>query len=359
MNTKLNILALDNNTGSRFYRLIPQLKYMAAQGHKVQMIAHNDEQFDAKVRWADVIIMQMVFSPETVADLKALGKKVIFECDDLIHTVPKSHYNYSDVKGWKKFQWYWRIFKTLRQCDGFISTNKNLDRVYGWFAKRSLVFPNYSELEHWFKEPKKNLKQDKIRLLWAGSTSHVGDLNWAKPILSTIMAKYPQVQFVYIGMGGVPTSDLYAQFIYGEDFFSYLPKERRESVLPVFPNIWPYILASLQADIAIAPLEKNYFNSFKSQCKYLEYGINGIPGVYSKWHYTDVKDGITGFVADTQEEWIEKLSILIEDVKMRESMSVKAREDVVNNHSVSNFLHNWQDFVESICNESSKTKKSS
>lgn len=344
----MKLLAIDNNTGSRFYRLIPMLKYMERMGHQVDMIAHNDPQFDARVAWSDVVVLQMVFAPETVQDIKAMGKKVIFECDDLIHTVPKTHYNYEDTRGFGKFKWYWRIFKTLRQCDGFISTNKYLNRVYGWMAKDSLIFPNYSDLSHWMKEPKKNLNPDKIRLLWAGSTSHVGDLLWARPILETIIKKYPQVQFVYIGMGGASTDDLYAQFIYGEDFFSYLPQDRRESILPVFPHVWPYILSSLQADIAIAPLEKNYFNKFKSQCKYLEYSLSGIPGVYSAWHYKDVKDGVTGFVANTVDEWIAKLSTLIEGGILRAEMSKAAREDVINNHDITKHLSMWQKFVEDI-----------
>lgn len=344
----MKILAIDNNTGSRFYRLIPQLKWMAKQGHEVEMIAHNAENFDQMIHWADVVIFQMVFSLETVQDVKRLGKKIIFECDDLIHTVPKTHYSYVETKGWRRLKWYWDIYRVFRLCDGLISTNKVLNRAYGWMAKKSMIFENYSDLEHWMKEPKKNLDKNKIRLLWAGSISHVGDLNWARPILVTIMRKYPQVQFVYIGMGGARSKDLYAQFIYGEDFFDDLPEHRRESILPVYPNVWPYILASLQADIAIAPLEKNYFNSAKSQCKYLEYALNGIPGVYSKWFYTDVKDGVTGLLADSREEWIEKLSLLIENDILRENISISAREEVVNNYDITKYLSNWQKFVEGI-----------
>lgn len=344
----MKILAIDNNTGARFYRLIPQLKWMAEHGHEVDMIAHSDKDFIKKIHWADVIIMEMVFPYQTTKEIKKLGKKVIFECDDLLHNVHKSHYNYSDYKGWRKFKMWWETYRFLRICDGFISTNKVLNRAYGWMAKKSLIFPNYSDLSHWLKEPKKNLDPKKIRLLWAGSTSHVGDLNWARPILRAILNKYPQVQFVYIGMGGATTKDLYTQFIYGEDFFEELDSHRRESILPVHPEVWPYILSSLQADIAIAPLEKNYFNSAKSQCKYLEYGLNGIPAVYSKWFYTDVKDGETGFLADSKDEWIEKLSWLIEDGILRETIGKNAREDVINNHDITSFLQNWQSFVELI-----------
>ncbi|MBX4215417.1 glycosyltransferase, partial [Candidatus Parcubacteria bacterium] len=188
-----------------------------------------------------------------------------------------------------------------------------------------------------------------------------------KPMMATIIEKYPQVQFIYIGHGGVPTDDLYAKFIYGDDLFEEIPKERRESMLPAMPGVWPYILASLQADIAIAPLEKNYFNSFKTQCKYLEYAVNGLPGVYSKWFYTDVEGGLvlipnippvvyggtTGLVADTPEEWIDALSILIENATLRRTIGEKAREAVIEDYDFARHAPRWQGFVESVGHESS------
>lgn len=344
----MKILAIHNNSGSRFYRLVPQLKWMQKQGHKVCLESHDVQHLFQMVEWADVVIVEMIFSEEIMKGIKALGKKLIFECDDLIHTVPDTHYSYEETKGWRKIKWWWRIYKTLRHCDGFICTTPKLKRLYGWMAKKSFVFENYSSLEHWMKEPKKNLSKDRIRILWAGSTSHTGDLNWVRPIMEEILEKYPHVQFIYVGHGGVPTDDLYAKFVYGEDIFEGMSKEQREAMLPVQANVWPYILAGLQADIGIAPLENNYFNSFKSQCKYLEYGINEIPAVYSKWHYTDVKDSITGMVADSPEEWIEKLSLLIENDKMRRTIGESARKEVVEKFNINKHMTKWQGFVENF-----------
>lgn len=260
--------------------------------------------------------------------------------------MPKSHYSYEETKGLKKIKWWWNIYRVLRLCDGFITTTPVLKKVYGWIAKKSLVFPNYMELEHWLKEKKVN-KSKRIRLLFAGSVSHNGDLVWIKPVLKEILEEYPQVQFIYVGTGGIRTDDLYAKFVYGEDLFEGLP-HNRESMLPVPPEIWPYSLASLQADIAIAPLEKNYFNSAKSQCKYLEYGLNGIAGVYSKHHYSDVKDGITGLLADTPEEWKYQLKRLIESATLRDKIGANAHRDVLENWNVSDKLDTWEEFITKV-----------
>lgn len=386
----LKILVLHSNTGSRFYRVIPQLKHMQRMGHQVQLEAHNSPDLPGLMNWCDVVIFQMVFSIELVKDAKAAGKTVFFECDDLIHRTHAKHYSYEETKSvWKQLRWLWRIWQVLHRCDGLIVSNENLKRVYGWMAKRTLVFGNYMELEHWLKEPKKN-PGPRIRILWAGSTSHTGDLHWVKPIIAKILEKYPHVQFIYMGHGGVPTKDLYARFVYGEDVFEGLDPDRRESLLSAPPNVYPYILASLMADIAIAPLEKNYFNRFKTQCKYLEYAINGIPGVYSKWFYTDVKDDLsspagilseyearraiatirtgtsqnieplaTGLLADTAEEWIEALSLLIDNATLRAQIGDRAREEVIQKYNFTDHAPRWQGFVEMIAYESSHHSKPS
>lgn len=371
----MKILALHSNAGARFYRTIPQLKWMQEQGHEVRSESHDTEHLDQKIDWCDVLVLQMVFSIEWAKYAKSKGKVVIFECDDLIHRTHELHYAYKDTKSiWQRLRWWWRIARLLRTVDALIVSTEPLKRVYGWLAKRVLVFGNYVSLEHWLKEPKKNHSK-RVRLLWAGSTSHTGDLYWIKPVIAKILEKYPEVQFIYVGHGGVPTDDLYARFIYGEDVFDGLPANRRESLLAVPANIWPYILPSISADIAIAPLEKNYFNSFKSQCKYLEYGLNAIPGVYSAHHYTDVVNLVpkvigreffeerkirinygalnkaTGIVADTPDEWINALSMLIENATLRAQIGENARAEVIEKYDFRKHAHEWQGFVESLFNE--------
>lgn len=340
----MKILALHTGTGSKYYRLLPQLKYLQSKGHEVMFEPHDTKRLAERIAWCDILICQMIWSDEMVKAAKLIGKRVIFECDDLIHRVPETHYSYKETKGWRGLRWYWRIWKVLRLCDGFISTNAGLDRIYGRFAKKSLVFPNYLGLEHWLKEERKNTSEQ-VRILWAGSTSHTGDLNWVRPIMEEVLAKYPQARFIYIGHGGIPTEDLYAKFIYGDDIFEGMDTSRRESMLPVPGNVWPYVLSGLLADIAIAPLEKNYFNRFKSQCKYLEYAVNGIPGVYAKWFYTDVQDGKTGILADTKEEWVNALSRLIEDATLRAEMGRAAREAAIRDHDIRPHLGTWERFV--------------
>ena len=345
--TKLKIYAIHNGTGSRYYRLIPQLKYMESKGHEVKLVDSDDPKMEENIKWADIVILEMIFSTGIIKLCKKLNAKVVFECDDLVHTVPKTHYSYEDVKGpIKQLKMWLMIIKCLRRCDGFITPTKMLYKKYGWLSKHRLLFPNYIDISHWLKKYKRNMS-DTIRILWAGSTSHVGDLLDFKPIMKKILTKYPNVKFIYVGDGGIQTDDLQAKFIYGEDLWKGLPSNR-ENILSVSGFNWPYKLAALQADIAIAPLEKNYFNKCKSQCKYLEYSINKIPAIYSAHHYTDVQHNYTGMVANNEQEWIDSISHLIENENERKRIGENAYNDIIKNHDANDYLQQWEEFILSI-----------
>ena len=341
---KLKIYAIHNGTGSRYYRLIPQLKYMEQQGHEVKLVDSDDQQMEENIKWADVVILEMIFSTGIIDLCKKHNAKVVFECDDLIHTVPATHYAYDETKGiLNKFKMYKKVFNCVRRCDGFITPTEVLYKKYGRFSKKRLMFPNFIDLPHWLKPHKRNTS-DIIRILWAGSTSHKGDLLKFKPIMKQILEKYKNVKFIYVGDGGVKTDDLQAKFTYGDDLWEGIP-DNRENILSVSGFYWPYKLAALQADIAIAPLEKNYFNSCKSQCKYLEYSINKIPAVYSAHHYTDVLHKHSGLLADADDDWFTAISYLITHEKERRKMGENAYNDVMKNHNMSDYVHRWSEFI--------------
>lgn len=341
----MRILAITpQKTGSAFYRIYPQMKFLKKAGHNVKVIDYAHKDADELSKTADLVIYENIFSWQLVRMCKKAGTKVIIETDDLVHDVPKTHYNYKDTKGWGKYKWLLKVLAAIFFADGLIVSNELLKKQYGWVAKKCLVFPNYCDIEHWIRPYNPN-KGEKLRLLWAGSASHKHDLLFIKPIIRKILTKYKnKVKFIYIGVGGTKSKDLYARYIYGDDIFEDIPYNR-ESLIGVLPEVYPHILGSLHADIAIAPLTKDRFNHYKTPCKYLEYSINKIPAVYSKWFYKDiVKD--TGSLADDIADWINKISFLIENEKYRKKMAEKAYNNVLENHNITKYLNKWQDFIE-------------
>jgi glycosyltransferase involved in cell wall biosynthesis len=111
--------------------------------------------------------------------------------------------------------------------------------------------------------------------------------------------------------------------------------------VPDFPvwgpyiEIWPFRLESelvdLQSfDIGIMPLHDDEHARGKCAFKALEYMAVGIPCVSSRVGVINdiVQDGGNGFLASTSEEWIEKLSSLIDDEHLRASMGREGRQTV-------------------------------
>ena len=343
----MRLLTFLNKTGSRYYRLLPQLEYMAKQGHEIITREWNNKIDAREMKWADVVILEMVSGVDINDMLHKYGCKVILEYDDLVEKVPKLHPNYPNLKG-KKGRKKWRaVKKAIKSADAIITVSPELYHNYGKYTKHKLLFPNYCWINHWEKPYKPN-DSEQLRLLWAGSTSHKADLIPFKPTLKKILLNFPEIKFIYIGTGGASSSNPTTELFYGEDFFKDFP-ENREYMIGVDSAVWPFKLSTLRADIGLAPLEKNYFNKCKSLCKYLEYSINKIPAIYSRWFYKKiVKDNQTGLLADTPEEWYQAIKALIMKPDMRKRLAEAAYKDVKENYNIKSYLPEWENFVKTL-----------
>lgn len=89
-------------------------------------------------------------------------------------------------------------------------------------------------------------------------------------------------------------------------------------------------------DIGIMPLTEDKWSQGKSAAKLLQYMAMGIPVICSAVGTNSdiVKDGKNGFLARTEGEWIEKLSLLIENQALREKLGRSGRVDVEKYYSV-------------------------
>jgi glycosyltransferase involved in cell wall biosynthesis len=89
-------------------------------------------------------------------------------------------------------------------------------------------------------------------------------------------------------------------------------------------------------DIGVAPLINDEWALGKSGCKVIQYMGMGIPVVASRVGiYTEImNDGVNGFLADSDEEWIEKLSQLIENEALRQRFGSMGRKTVEERYSL-------------------------
>lgn len=149
---------------------------------------------------------------------------------------------------------------------------------------------------------------------FSGTLSHNQDFASINDALLQIMEKYPTVELVLAGP--LELENALNKFSDRIRSFPYVSREKH------FANV-------AGVDINLAPLEiENPFCAAKSELKYFEAGIVGVPTVATanQTFREAIDDGIDGFVAKDVDEWTQKLEKLILDEELRKSMGAKARE---------------------------------
>lgn len=89
-------------------------------------------------------------------------------------------------------------------------------------------------------------------------------------------------------------------------------------------------------DIGIMPLTDDPWTKGKAGYKLLQYMSMGIPPVASSVGFNKelIQDGTNGFLAGSTEEWVKKLSLLIESAALRKEMGARARATIEERYSL-------------------------
>lgn len=199
-----------------------------------------------------------------------------------------------------------------------------------------VVIPNLITAEKYI--PWKGNNKDKIVIGYAGGASHYDDLHktGVYDALVKIMHEYKNVHVVTAGMF----------------FDEYLPKARYKFIAGKEGlDNWYKIYNELNFDIAIAPLEDTDFTNCKSNIKWQEYSLMGIPTIASNNgpYKESIKHASTGYlVENTMDDWYKAFKLMIENESFRRKIGEKAKQDVINNHSIEKNWHKIKDGLEQI-----------
>jgi len=150
------------------------------------------------------------------------------------------------------------------------------------------------------------------RLGWGGGTSHSGDL---EIIANVVRELANEVDWVFFGM--CP-----------EALRPYLHEFHGVIDLAVYPAK----LASLNLDLALAPLEFHIFNDCKSNLRLLEYGACGYPVVCTD---TEAYRGYlpcTRVISNSTEEWLQAIRMHLADPDASYRMGDELRETVLRDY---------------------------
>lgn len=238
--------------------------------------------------------------------------KVVFDFDDSIWLLDTSPEN-------KKFEFLKNPDKTkinIKHAHCVIAGNSFLANYAKQFNQNTVVIPTTIDSD--FHIPKPELRnKEKIVIGWSGSISTIKHFEMAIPALKEIQNKYPdKIEIHVIGQG------------------SYTHPE-----INVISKNWSATteVDDLNSfDIGIMPLPDDEWVKGKCGLKGLSYMACGVATIMSHVGVNSeiIEHGKNGFLATSQQEWVNYLSKLIENSDLRHEMGQSGRETVVKNYSV-------------------------
>ncbi len=277
---------------SAFYRCLMPM-YALNMGGK--SVAHaSNARFGREALDYDVVVMQIDNSPsalEFMIHLQARGKKVVYEIDDAFDCLEPWHPQYASYGQPERQE---GVRAMMAQADAVQVSTGWLAARYSDVAKRIEVVPNMLELAAW--PPADRLRRDgRWKVLWAGSPSHAGDLDLVVPALGAFAKAHRDVDIVFFGQ---------------EVRDDRLPADQVVTVPFCEFEEYPFTLAKIDADVAIAPLVDIPFNRGKSNLRILQYWATGYPVIASEvGPYTEIKNGQDGLLCTTTESWLTALEM--------------------------------------------------
>lgn len=269
------------------------------------------------IAWADSLICirgSEDIELSLVEEFRRLGRLVIYFLDDDLLNVPPSsasgqYFSNEIIK---------RNIKSILRSSSYLwTTNKNIKKKYDAYCNKSIVL-NAPALLLDIKTYRQEFRSEsKVIIGFSGGYDHVSFLEemLTNPIREIIKRYAGKVQFEFFGA---------KPFFVDELNLKYYPYESNHAN-------YKKVLSEAKWDIGLAPLQDTEFHSCKYFNKFLEYGSIRAAGIYSNVEpFTHVVENETnGLLADnTQEDWLEKISRLIEDINLRGKIQREAREDL-------------------------------
>lgn len=269
----------------------------------------RSEAFDIVFIQREALMIGSSFIEKKLSQSKA---KLIFDFDDSIWLKDTSNAN-------KRWEWLKSTSKTkniIKHADLVIAGNSYLANYAEKHNKNVRVIPTTIDTDK-FKRVRSYKNNDKLCIGWSGSSTTLKHFERAIPILKKIKETFGDlVYFKVMGDDSYINEELNIEGI----------KWTAESELEVINSF----------DIGIMPLPNDKWAKGKCGLKGLSYMALEIPTIMSPVGVNKeiIQDDQNGFLADTDDEWIHKLSLLIYSFERRTRLGKAGRKTVEEMYSV-------------------------
>jgi|GEM_PF-500367 len=310
------------------FRIDHQIEQLNAMGLTAQSVYTDDLTVDMVAQARLFVLYRCPVTPtlrEFIAEAHRQNKKCFFDCDDLIfdvrHTGQLSYIQDMSPKERSQYdEGVWGYRNLLELCDGAITSTSTLADQMRQVTPAVLVNRNVASEEMVARaaDAVERIPRNDDGVLigyFSGSLTHNDDFAMITPALVALMDARPNVRLKLAG----PL-----------DPASELARYRDRIVTAPFMG-WRAMFDELATvDINLAPLTPTVFNAAKSENKWIEAALVGVPTVASDvGAFADmVEDGQTGLLAGP-DGWLEALERLVDDASLRQQLGTQAHDFVL------------------------------
>lgn len=322
---------------STSWRTIQPAEALARLGYDVTYIHKDEPRLGLVAMLYDVLVLpRMTWEPADlpparawVDGLRARGKVVCYEVDDDMFLHIDEHL--TDLVDRAQAARVKQATDALRMCHAATVSVPRLATTVRAVTNDTIpvaTVGNYIDLDR-FDAARRGGRRlsSALTIGWVGAKRQDADVVPVAEAWRAIAARHRRVRFV---VGGYPAPALVAA----------VPPDRLD-VLPWVPfERYPEHYAGI--DIGCCAVAPTPFNKCKSDIKAQEFGAAGAAVVASPWLYSDlVRDGDTGLLATTAEEWTAALGRLVADPPLRRALGRRLRRRVEDERALSRHAEKW------------------
>ena len=306
---------------------------------------------------ADIVVFHRPIKAEMYQAamlLKEAGKKIVMDNDDTYRSnsgVPVQMFGKDRENLDKAINHIDTQLKEFAKIADMVTvTTEFLKKEYEPYCKNVVVLPNCVDPFDW-EEPVKN-DTGKTRILITGSVASNKDYENIIPLLEKLKGR-KDVQLVLQALPADKEELKESREMYKPELVFW--KQYDVEWYP-FMKLTDYLefLPSLKIDIMLIPRHDNYFNRCKSNLKFLEASMCKMATVAQSFpdgnspYEVDKEDTENLILANTPEDWVDKVTDLLDNKEKIDILKEKSHEYVKNKYDINKCGHKWKEAYKTI-----------
>ena len=315
------------------YRVFNIMEALTKKGINCNLLSllSSREEIENVLNKTDIIILFRSEFNNKVAEIlsqcKERGIPTVFDIDDLLFEPELLKEDLKEV--WALH--VERLTKSFELCDFFTGSTQTLVERAKKYNKKAFIIKNTINYSQYKLAEKlllqKDFSDEKIKIgYFSGSIFHDKDFRQCQKALLNVLEQYKNTELHIVGLLNLD-----------KEFDKYAGRIKRAPLI----NYLEMLEYLSEIDINIAPLTFNIFNNAKSELKIFEAGLVKTPTIASATdsYKNCITDGINGLLVSSEDEWYEKLSLLIKDKDLRKNIAINARKDFIEEFYIENYVH--------------------